>query len=123
MMDLQIWLGLMETAKGDIGPDHAMREWVTGLHKRGLIYHFDDDASDCLCGVVTPEQARIINYITKELYCEDMFTLAIQLAEDVDAEVYLKGRMADRQGNALGVHSCFCNIKDLATWGCKCGGV
>jgi hypothetical protein len=87
---------------------------------------------------ISLEDATLINELTDIFHCEDMFTLAIQLAEetDLDACVYLNNRNEDRLASCINcgdasphknctderLKLCDCDIKDLATWGCKCGG-
>jgi len=169
MMPLFTWLQAIQKgiAKRWFCPDHMAREFVCEMHERGLVYHWEDDANDCLSGVVDTWEGDLINEIVSELFNkgkgEMMFQLAIQLHESEDkqlaamkqlltqfspgsdsyAEIKLaidKRKLEIEQketselifagvGNMLqamvdddGSRFCTCDIKDLATWGCKCGG-
>ncbi len=59
-------------------------EFVKGLFDRDLLYHFDDAAVDCLSdaiskGMLTLEDANLIQEITNHYYDEDMFRYAGKL--------------------------------------------
>lgn len=88
-MELLGWLCALQANIRFIGKDHAMREFVTGLHKRGQMYHFDDDAHETLVHndgtwvpAFTTGEANLLNAIVKELYCDEMFDLAMQLSDE-----------------------------------------
>ena len=160
----------LEGIKKDLdgGDSHALAvKFVEGMHERGLVYHWEDDAADCLSGLVDRWEADIINDIVNALFNqgegEYMFELALDLHNNEDkqlaamkqlltqfspgsdsyAEIKLaidKRKLEIEQketselifagvGNMLqamvdddGSRFCTCDIKDLATWGCKCGG-
>ena len=80
------WLEKMVTAKETIGPDHAMREFVSGLYGYGKLYHFEDSPNDIFDlktkkRTFTDREASLLNKIVTDLMCEEMFTLACQLNE------------------------------------------
>jgi hypothetical protein len=108
--------------ENDLDTKPLMKQFVTGMHKRGLMHHWEDCPIECLGDLITEQQGILIGQITQELICDEMFTLSMQLInEHHDAQVELEKRSSvevERQR-----HACVCNIKDLATWGCKCGGV
>lgn len=88
-MPLDAWLSGIDMALYAYGSNEflknsLMREYVIGLHKRGLMYHFDDCAIDCLHdnGVVTMPQAEKIGELTKEFHCEAMFQVALDLLDE-----------------------------------------
>ncbi len=85
-MPLETWLKAIKQIVKFIGKDHAMREYVVGLHKRRLMYHFDDCAIDCLVDTnatgTTRSEAELINELTKMFYSEEMFDLAMQLHKE-----------------------------------------
>ncbi len=85
------WLLAVKLSIVAIGPDHARREYVTGLKRFDKLYHFDDDAHEIVCGfdrspvadiqTFSFEEAELVNEITNTLYHEDMFILALQELE------------------------------------------
>lgn len=88
-MPLDAWLYAMDRALTVYGSNEflknsLMKEYVIGLHKRGMMYHFDDCAIDCLHdnGIVTLEQAEKIAKLTTEFHCEAMFQTALDLLDD-----------------------------------------
>lgn len=86
-MTMLEWLTAVNASKEHVGPDHTVREFVTGLHERDSLYHFDDNPTDIDNGktgnpLFTPEEAALCREIVAFCYCEAMFTLAMQLMED-----------------------------------------
>jgi hypothetical protein len=157
--ELTVWLKNIQNGIVGCGVDHMMREFITGMHKRGLAYHWDDCALDCLDGQVTKETATLINGIVGQLYCEEMFVLSNQLIDEEEnkdpqlkamegllmmvsdpkdkkeVEDAIAKRIADLSAGTPGIGKsysskdmhqfdkrCICDIRDLCTQGCKCGG-
>jgi hypothetical protein len=77
-MDNLVWLKRMKEKATNSTLLHS--EYVCGLHLRGMLYHFDDDALEC--GFPT-EEATLMNYITDTLchagHQDTMFRLALRL--------------------------------------------
>lgn len=44
------------------------KRWIEALHAEGLAFHFDDDPTDCLEGVVSEADARVIGRQRDALY-------------------------------------------------------
>ena len=86
-MPLSTWLYAVKRY-AEVHKEEAMREFVTGLHKRGLSYHFDDCAIDCLSETgISLKEAELINSLTKSLYCDEMFAIALKLLWDEQVKV------------------------------------
>jgi len=121
--------------------------FVHGMGVRGLIHHWEDCPIECLAGKVTEAQGILIGQIEEKLMCEEMFTIAMEIV-DTDAYQHLQASMSKPVdlsliGDISGTISpeiaqqfmekvdkmmhkpqkCSCDIRDLCTQGCKCGGV
>ena len=120
-MPLSTWLYAIHRSIPHIGKDHAMREFVCGLHKRGLAFHWDDCANDCLSGIVSTEDGDTINSIVEQLHCEEMFTLSLQLLQD-EPNAQVEEVLKRFPSTGAAIKPCTCDVRDLMTHGCKCGG-
>lgn len=69
------------TDKQTITTEAEAREYIYQLHADGLLYHFDDDAADCLGHHgLTAEQLEAIEHNVAQLFdvCPDPFIYALE---------------------------------------------
>ena len=48
------------------------KSFIDQLGKQNLIYHFDDDAEDCLRNATTPQKAKEIQKTVNQIYASDL---------------------------------------------------
>src|SRR6185369_9500927 len=56
-----------------------IRKFVDGMHRRGLAYHWEDDAHDCLDGKVSVYEGNVINRLASELHEEYLFSYSLEV--------------------------------------------
>jgi hypothetical protein len=133
----------------DIKP--LVKEFVRGMHLRDLAHHWEDCPIECLKGKITEEEGILIGEIEEKLMCEEMFTYSIEFMEKTgmrmtaDKVRYERKKVkpltfvSDEDFNDLVKYPpntskekqekqekqeklCTCDIRDMMSAGCKCGG-
>lgn len=59
---------LPEALKAPITNLDEAKAWIAGLLAADLAYHFEDDATDCLEGLISQKNAKLVNQRVQELY-------------------------------------------------------
>jgi hypothetical protein len=67
------------------GCEYHERVFVNLLSKHGLLYHFDDDASDCL-EWAGPEVYELVQKYTNVLYSDRMMGMAVDVCQSGQLE-------------------------------------
>jgi hypothetical protein len=53
-------------------PEEA-NDFTTELFNNGELFHYDDDVEECLEGIITPEEVKIVNELIDQMFSIENF--------------------------------------------------